>query len=66
MKSYRFKIMFLIFFAVLSVIIFAGCGMREIKSRWLDREVTIDGIDDGKNGNMPHFILKKRRWLLAF
>jgi len=57
MKSYRLKIMFLTFFVVLSVFVFAGCGMLEVESTWRDREVTIDGIDDGDEwANARYFL----------
>lgn len=29
------------------VILFAGCGIKEIQSKWCDRTIEIDGIDNG-------------------
>ncbi|MBT4485259.1 MAG: hypothetical protein HOC71_16455, partial [Candidatus Latescibacteria bacterium] len=47
MKSYQFSFPFLSFIAVFLAFVFVGCGMHEIESKWRDREVAIDGIDEG-------------------
>ena len=47
MKSYQFGIPFLTFIVLIFAFIFTGCGMHEFDSTWRDREITIDGKDDG-------------------
>jgi len=61
MKQYLLKkIVFLTFFVAFSVSVFTGCGMLEVQSTWRNREVTIDGIDDGDEWANARYFLEKK------
>lgn len=47
MKSHTSGILLPSGIVIFLILVFIGCGMKEMDSRWCDRTVTIDGIDSG-------------------
>ncbi|MDP2983262.1 MAG: hypothetical protein Q8O92_08035 [Candidatus Latescibacter sp.] len=47
MRSHTSGILFPSGIVIFLILVFIGCGLKEMDSRWCDRTVTIDGIDSG-------------------
>ena len=61
MKTNYNNSLFLSFIIIFSAIIFAACGMRELESTWRDREITIDGIDEGTEWENARYFFDKEK-----
>ena len=61
----RFFIMIVILLISATAFFTAGCGDPELKSKWLDREIIIDGLDD-EWGHFIQYYHKKKRIILCF
>ncbi|MCD6307469.1 MAG: hypothetical protein J7M24_00585 [Candidatus Latescibacteria bacterium] len=48
-----------IIFLVLAVVMIGGCGMYELDSLWRDREISIDGVDEGSEWEHARFFIEE-------
>jgi hypothetical protein len=61
MKPNHASYLFPSLFMFLTAALFVGCDMHEVESKWRDREVTIDGIDDGPEWENVRYYFKKEK-----
>ena len=61
MEHYRIRELILSSIVIITAFITAGCGEFLAKSTWCDREVIIDGIDDGEEWNDARYFFEKEK-----
>ena len=61
MEHYRIRELILSSIVIITTFITAGCGEILAKSTWRDREVIIDGIDDGEEWNDARYFFEKEK-----
>ena len=61
MKRYRIRELILLSIVIITAFITAGCGEFLAKSTWRDREVIIDGIDEGEEWNDARYFFEKEK-----
>ena len=61
MKSSTYYILLPLCIIMFLMVMFVGCGMREMDSKWCDRTISIDGIDSGAEWENARYFFEKEK-----